>query len=752
MDFPKLFIKATEEYNTFEKAVAAPYFRKKFTVTNKTEADILITACGFYDLYINGKKITKGYFAPYISNPDDYVYYDKYTVALNKGENVIGVHLGNGFQNNPGGHIWEFDISPFRSAPTFALSCEFTEADGTKTVIESGTDFKTAPSPIVYDDYRFGECYDANKEIDGWNIADFDDSDWSNAITAVLPKGEARLVEADPITVQGKIKPVEIIPVKDGYIYDFGMNFSGICRLNIKGNKGQKVELRYAEQIIDGDIDLPSVWFVREHWERDKKIVHNDVYICKGEGEETYTSFFTYHGFRYVKVTGITEEQATKDLLTYITLHSDLKTCGGFSTSHQTANTLQQLTIRSDLSNFHYFPTDCPHREKNGWTIDAAISAEQFYLNLTVGDSLHEWMHNIVKSQKEDGLMTGIVPTGGWGYDWGNGPCSDRVIVYLPYYAYMYRGDKQMIIDCADAIERYLKYIQNKTMDNGLIAIGLGDWCHVGRPQDVPKAPLEVVDTALCLNIAEMAAFLFDVIGMSDRKEFALSLAYGYRKAAREQLINFDNCLVNGNCQGAQSIAIAYGFFNDDEKPMAVKRLVELIEQAGNHFDAGVFGNRVIYEVLSDYGYTDLAFYMITRPEFPSYGNWIERGATTLWEKMMEEENDYSKNHHFWGCVSAWFIKYLAGIRYNPTAKNLKEVIIKPNFVKALNDATAYYESNYGKIESKWKREDNSIIIKVTVPDCMEGSIVLPDGYIFDDGETVKSLCSGNYTVKTKIN
>ena len=745
MNFPKNFIKATEEYNTFDNAVPSPYFRKKFTANKQTDAKILIAACGFYELYLNGQKITRGYFSPYVSNPDDYIYYDQYEVVLNEGENVIAVQLGNGFQNNPGGHIWEFDTATFRSAPNFALSCSFIDADGAEKVIESSTDFKTNESPIRYDDYRFGECYDANFEIDGWNTVDFDDSDWKNAIAAVAPKGEARIAQVEPIKEQGEIKPIEIIPVEDGYIYDFGINYSGVCRLTVSGEKGQRIELRHAEQILNGDIDLESVWFVRKYWYRDKDIVHNDVYICKGEGIETYTPTFTYHGFRYVKVSGITEEQATKDLLTYVKLNTDLKVRGGFSTSHETTQTLQDITVRSDLSNFHHFPTDCPQREKNGWTADAALSCEQMLLNINPEKSYREWMYNIRKAQNAEGALPGIIPTTGWGFHWGNGPAWDCVLAYLPFYTYVYRGETEMITESADSFILYLKYLESRKDEKGLMHIGLGDWCHVGR--ELPVAPLEVTDSIISMDIANKMAVMFDAVGMSDKREYALSVRDNFKKAIRDNLIDFETMTVKGDCQTCQSMGLYYGVFEEEERQKAFEVLLKFVDNADNHMDVGVLGGKVIFEVLSDFGYSDLALLMITRPDFPSYGNWLERGATTLWEKMELGDVEYSKNHHFWGYISAWFIKYLAGIRYNPNGTDISEVNISPNFVKVLPDASSYYESKFGKIACNWKRENGAITLNVTVPANMHGSIILPDGYHFDDGTSVKEVKSGTYMV-----
>ena len=224
MYFPNKFIKATEAFTTFEHYVPSPYFRKCFEVSESARATVMISAIGFYELYINGKRITKGFFAPYISNPEDIVYYDEYTVELEKGKNVIAVQLGNGIVNNPGGYIWDFQKASFRSAPSFALSLSYTDENGNQIIIESGEDFKTAPSPIFFDDYRFGEYYDANLEIKDWNNSCLDDSAWGNAILSKAPTGEARICKADPIVITGEIKPVSIIEKNGKFIYDFGVN------------------------------------------------------------------------------------------------------------------------------------------------------------------------------------------------------------------------------------------------------------------------------------------------------------------------------------------------------------------------------------------------------------------------------------------------------------------------------------------------------------------------------------------------
>lgn len=745
MKFPKCFIKATNQFTTNEEFVAAPYFRKVFTIDTAAEAQIKIAACGFYKLFINGEDITKGALAPYISNPDDIVYEDDYTVNLNKGKNVIGVMLGNGFVNNLGGHIWDFDKAVFRSAPHFAL--QLTCGD---LCIESDSSFKTAPSAITFDDYRFGEHYNANLAIDGWNTVDFDDSAWDNALVAATPRGEIRVCEAEPIKIQKELKPVSITKLDDGYLYDFGQNCAGVCRLTVKGEKDQRIELRHGELLIDGKMDIEYIWFPRnndgKNWPFDKQYVHNDIYTCRGEGVETYTPSFTYHGFQYVTVTGITEQQATPELLTYLVMNSDLKMCGSFTTSDKTLAALQDMTLRSDLANFYYFPTDCPQREKNGWTADAALSAEQMLLKFDSSTSNREWIRNICKAQDTKGALPGIVPTGGWGFSWGNGPAWDCVLAYLPYFNYKYRGDKQIILESTSAFIKYLNYLTTRNDQNGLLAIGLGDWCHVGERYTKPTAPLIVTDTIMAIDIADKMAVMFDAVDMKPQADFARAIATQYRDAFRKNLIDFDTMTVEGSCQSSQAMAIYYNVFATNEKPSAFARLLELINEKDGHMDVGVLGARVIFHVLSDFGCADLALNMITRTDFPSYGYIVELGLNTLWERFTKEPVD-SMNHHFWGDITAWFVKVLAGIDYNPSFDDLNRVDIKPHIVNDLNDAAAYYDSNFGRIEVSWAKIDGKVTLNVTVPDGMTGVISPQNNYRFADGSIEKPLASGEYTL-----
>ena len=458
--FSRKFIKATADFCTYEKNVHAPYIRKSFNLEKAPEkAVVTLTSTGFYRFFVNGKDITASRLAPAITNPDDILFYDTYDVAeyLKDGENVFGFMLGNGISNCMGGYIWDFDKAVFRSSPKLALHFECDELS-----FEADKSFLTAPSPIYFDDLRSGEFYDATLEKDGWNEPAYDANDWKNVIETEAPRGKALDNDTDKIIITKELTAEEItygfilgteVPQgiredsvknskttfykpeekEEGYIFKFAENTACVPKLRIKGKKGQKIIIQASEFFEDDHISFENIQRFYPYG-----FCQRDIYICKGEGVEEYIPSFTYHGARYFMVMGLEENQVSKDTLTMLVQNSDIKERGGFDCSDEIANALQKNTKISDLANFVYFPTDCPHREKNGWTGDAAMSAEQMHQNLAPERSHKQWLKQVCASQTEKGSLPGIVPTSGWGFDWGNGPAGDEVITELPYQAYKY--------------------------------------------------------------------------------------------------------------------------------------------------------------------------------------------------------------------------------------------------------------------------------------------------------------------------
>lgn len=743
MFFPHRFFAAGTKFTTEERAVPAPLFRRRFTLEERPEAaEILICGLGFYELFLNGVRLTKGYLSPYVSNPDDILYYDRYEVAshLKKGENAVGICLGNGFFNNPFGSVWDFDKASFRGVPRLALSLTADFKGERRTVLADGEGFLTAPSPIVFDDYRAGERYDARLEKQGWTLPGYDDGAWRPAIPADAPKGEPRLCEAEPITAEKELAPVEITEREGGFVYDFGENNAGVCRLTLRGEPGRTVTLRYGERLKDGRPDPDENLF--GPWLPHRDLLHTDCYTCRGGGVETYQPSFTYHGFRYVFVTGITKEQATPELLTFVVLHTRLRERGGFVCSDPVLNRLQDMTRRSTVSNFHHFPTDCPHREKNGWTGDARLSAEQTLMNFEPDRNYREWLRGIVKAQAPSGALPGIVPTSGWGFHWGNGPAWDGILAELPYQLFRLRGDLSAAAECADAMVRYIRYLAGRVGPDGLVAIGLGDWCPVGRECDAYKSPLCLTDTLVSMDICRKTACLLGKLGREEEQE-AQDLYRRLRTAGRERLIDFSAMTAAGRCQTSQAMAIACDLFDPDEKPEAFRVLLDLIREQGDHMDVGVLGGRALFDVLADFGRADLALRMIGRPDYPSFGEWALRGETTLRESFSPEP-DGSLNHHFWGDISRFFIQRIAGIRLGEGRLSLE-----PGFGCGLTWAEGWHEAPQGRIGIRWEERDGAAAVEICVPAGLPAVLRLPRGYVFaDTGEGERTGAKGRFAVK----
>lgn len=769
MHFSKQFIRANDRLCDFDHFEPAPYFRKSFSLDfTPKQAEITICGIGFYELSVNGTPITKGALAPYISNPDDLLYYDRYDLLpyLKKGKNVIGILLGNGMRNSYGGFIWDFDRASFRGPVCLALTLEASD-DSHHLRFEADESFRTHPSPILYNDLRMGYCYDARLVLENWDAPSFDDSSWSFAEREEAPRGTPRLCTVPPIVTTEEIAPKTIvhhdslcfyhkkyqpdIPEEytrrsNVYVYDFGRNVAGLTRLKINGRPGQKITVRHGEWLADGSFSMNNILcFPKEEHLLLHAYDHNqaDVFICRG-GEEEFLPRFKYDGFQYALVEGLDPDQATKDALTAVVMNADLRIRAGFVCSDTVLNQLQQITVNSDLANLYYFPTDCPQREKNGWTGDAAVSAEQMLLNLTAEDTLREWLFSVRAAQNEQGAFPGIVPTGGWGFHWGNGPAWDNVCVELPYRIYQFTGDASVIGENADAMLRYFDYIFTRRDEKGLIHVGLGDWVDPYEQQNGKiSSPLEVTDTLTVYSMLKKAAFLFEKVERNKDVQKLLSMADTLRKDFRRELIDKD-MTVAGNCQTSQAFALACGVFDESEREAAQEKLIELIHEKDDTNACGMIGLRHIFHVLTKLGRSDLALKMITSTHRTGYGYWVANGATSGWE-MHEEVDDpkrHSLNHHFLCDISSWMIRELAGLYYNPNADDISYVEIIPHPVLEGDApfAEAHFDAKFGKINVRWERCEDRLTLNVTIPQGMHATVKAEDGWCFEDGSLEKQL------------
>lgn len=742
LDFSKKFVCECEEYSSYKKHVAAPLFRKSFVLTGEVKrAGIRICGLGFYELFVNGQKITKGLLAPYIANPQHFVYYDDYDLKeyLQKGENVIGIMLGDGFQNEKT-TAWDFRYNEWNSAPKLALSTVIETED--QEIIFNASDFRCKKGPILFNDLRSGIFYDKRLEEAGWNKSGFlEDDSWHVPLKAKCPKGKPRVCEVEPIVAKKELRPVQIysgelcgyegqgptpIPVEKeltqesapertgGWVYDFGENNAGIFRLKIKGTPGQRIDIQCAEMVRNEKPDYSNWTFFPTGHACPDGYMQRDIYVVGSDEEEIFEPMFTYHGYRYLYISGITKEQATEELLTFIVMSSDLKERGAFACSDEMANRIYEIARRSDISNFYYIPTDCPHREKLGWTNDAMSSAEHILYTLEADKSYREWMNNIRASQNEDGQIPQIVPSGTWGYENYNGPSMGGVLFEIPYQMYRYRGDEEIIRENAPAMVKYLKFIDDKRDKNGLLEIGLGDWMVTDKLACLFDAPANYTDSVLAYSLCKKAMKMFKAIGENEMLEYAEQLGKQFYAAIRKHFIEEKICSVKNPCQTSQAMAIYYGIFTDEEKKTAVKKLIDLIHESNDKFTVGSLGMRVLFHVLAQNGHAEMAYQMITGEEFPSYGWYVKQGYTTLPEHFTRGEMAWSesRNHHLHGDVAQWYMRYVAGIQ----VENYQSVIINPSFIKSLEYATANHILPSGEVRVEWKRNGEEIELKVTCP------------------------------------
>lgn len=772
MKFSKKFYCAGEEMCSFEKHVPAPYFRKDFELDFIPEgAELTVCGLGFYELWINGENITKCPLAPYISNPDDICYYDNYDITnkLKYGKNTLGFMLGNGFRNSFGGFIWDFDKAPLRGPVCLAFAFEAVSSDKS-LFFEADETLLTHPSPVTFDDIRMGCRYDARLELPGWNTPEYNADDWKNAVRCKKPPlGVPTLCKADLIAVREERKAVSIdfyaeLPFmyensspdakpyeksirKNVYVFDFGVNDSGVTKLKINGKPGQKITIRHAEHNVGGKFSINTISFNRDET-RDLYMdyAQTDEYICRG-GYEEFVPSFKYDGFRYVYVEGLEKEQVTPELLTFIIESSDVKPRAEFVSSSEELNKLQECVRRSDLSNLFYIPTDCPHREKNGWTGDMNVSSEHHLLNLKSSNTLREWLKNVAASQKPSGELPGIVPTGGWGFEWGNGPSWDAVCAVLPYNLYRFEGDISIVYDSADMIVRYIKFAESRLNEKGLADTGLGDWVDPFAYENGKiTAPLEVTSTLSLYDMAVKAQHLFNEACLESEAQIARTFAEKLRNAFRKHLISFPECTAAGDCQTSQAFAIDAGMFDACELPQARKKLVEIIHRDGDVNTCGMLGIRHIYHALTNAGETDLAYKIVLDKSRTCYGHWLLHGITTMCESFMAWDGPYvdSRNHHFLGDISSWFIQDITGLRPNPTATDITNFEICPHFPKKLDSASAVYDSACGKLSVKWERKGNgSYILEIEVPRGCKVRLKLEDGYVLPDGRRIAQIGNG---------
>ena len=606
----------------------APLFRRVFDVRgNVKRARAYICGLGYYELHINGKRIGDHLLDPRYTRYDKRVLYATYDVTetLKRGKNAIGVILGNGWYNVHTLAVWDFHKAPWRAAPKLLMQLEIEYADGRTETIATDTAWKTSTGPITFDSIYSGQTYVVSLAKPGWDTPGYHEMGWKPAILVEAPTGRLGAQAMPPIRAEKTLKPIKITEPKPGvFVFDFGQNFAGFAELDFARTPWPKpprgygsistLTLRYSERLgKDGIIDRADI---QQHVLRldTNQTFQTDTYILDGTREAIRKTHdvprFCYHGFQYVELTGF-PGKPTLDTLKGVFIHSDVATAGTFECSNPLVNKIWRASRWSYLSNLQGIPTDCPHREKNGWTGDAHLAAEPGLFNFAPAAVYTKWIGDLADEQQPTGELPGIVPTSGWGYKWGNGPAWDSAFELIPLYLYDYCGDSRILRQNYQGFKRYVDYLTTKAKD-GIVSIGLNDWA----PWET-KTPADVTSTAYYYKDAQIVALAARLRGDTRAAQEYTDLAASIKKAFNAKFYHPDTGLYANGSQTALSCALYQGLVEPENKPFVFSNLVVAIEKRNGHIDTGILGAKYILNALLENGRPDLAYRMVTQKDKP---------------------------------------------------------------------------------------------------------------------------------------
>ena len=673
----------------------SPMLRKSFTLSKPVrQAQLSICGLGYYELFLNGAKVGDHVLDPAWTCYHKNALYVTYDISntLKQGGNALGVQLANGVYNQEFGDAWSFQVAPWRAFPQLLLQLDITWADGTKQRIVSDESWKVSDGPVCWDQLRMGVTYDARREHPGWDKAGFDDTAWQPAMVREGVTGKLAAQVCEPIKVMKTLKPVNIAKGDGVCEVDFGQNISGWTRLKVSGKAGTQVTLDH------GSFDLVHV-------------MPNQIeaYTLKGTGEEVWEPGFTYHGFRKVKVTGFPGTPEKENFEARVA-HTAFEERGAFECSNPLLNKIAEAARWSYIGNFVGIPTDCPHREKNGWSGDAQVAAE---LGLTYYGSeaaYTRWMLDFQAIQADDGKLPCIVPTGGWGANQLDGPAWEIAYIMIPWHIYEYRGDRRILAVHYENYKRWIEwYRKHPVINKGhIIRYGLGDWVQINT-----KTPPEITSTGYYYAAAKRIAAIAKMLGKADDAREYSALAEDIKQAFNKEFYHPDSGLYWEGSQTAMSCALYHGLVDPANRERVVKNLVDSIRNNNYALNCGLLGSKYLLRVLCDNGHADVAYAMVIKDDSPGWGRMIRTGNTTLWENF---DGGGSDNHVFLGDVAAWFMNYLAGIRPDPANPGFQRFLIKPEIVGDLTWVTAHHDSPYGRISSEWKKDGKTITLNITIP------------------------------------
>ncbi len=743
-------------------------FRKTFNLEKEIEkARLYITGLGYYECFINGKKVGDHELDPGWTNFQKKVFYSVYDISdyLNKKNNIIGVHVGSGWYNPLPLKMWKrFNLREYLTIgiPKVIAQIEVSFEDGSKTIIGTDDTWKTELSPIVKNNIYLGEEYDGRKDPVGWNNSiEFDDSKWKNAfIPDKVNVGSLIAQPIPPIKTGEQYPPIRSERVGENkWIVDFGQNLAGRIYMKVEGPTGQKIQVRYGELLYpDGNLNpMTSVWGqIKNHLIPDISedpftAEQKDVFIIKGTGIETLTTRFTYHGFRYIEIDGISEFSNIKEIYAE-RLYTAVEKNGEIETSEPLLNQIQKMCVETLISNLHSVQTDCPHREKFGYGGDIVSTSEFAIFNFDMSAFYRKVVRDFADEIRSNGGFTETAPFVGiadCGFGEGSAPIAwGSVHPFLLWNLYQYYGDKTIIEEQYQNSKKWFELLV-KSAEDGVIKQCIGDH------ESIVDKQVEVSATAYYYLNAVLLRKLAGILGLKDDENY-------YNKICEEIKIKFNSKffdVTNGKVGiGSQANQVLYYSFNmgkQEEITLAGNWLINDVISRNNKLTTGIFGTKYLMSTLCEMDRYDLAYNIVLQKDFPGWGFMLENGATTLWEHWEFSDNTFSHNHPMFGSISEWFYKYLGGISPSDTAYGFDELTVKPMFLLPIQKVNCIYDSVRGKIVSQWEKIDNEINWYLQIPPNCKANIILPDSFekiTLDENELENNTTVSEYTkYKNKV-
>lgn len=777
----------------FYKNDPVPLFRKEFNVAKTVKsARLYISGLGYYEASINGKRVGDSVLDPGWTLYAKRVLYSTYDVTeiLQDKTNAIGIMLGNGWYNPVPMRMWGYrNLREYLTIgrPRFISQLNIEYSDGTSESVVSDESWRVGDGPILRNNIYLGEVYDARCEKSGWDRPSFDDSKWSSPAVATEKVGALRAQNQPPIKITKTLKPVKVNQPKPGmFVFDFGQNFAGWIRLKAKGSAGTEIKLRYSELLYpDGTLNVltstagqikprPNIAAsgAKPGFAGSGAPVlayQSDTYILKGDGEESYTPRFTFHGFRYVEVTGL-EKEPTLKMLQGLRLNAAVEQVGSFSCSNELFNRIQNMVCWTFLSNLFSIQSDCPTRERFGFGGDIVPTAEAMMFNFDMSTFYPKVVRDYGDESQPEGGLPDTAPFRGPvdnSIDGKNsGPAGWGLAhPFLLGELKRYYGNEQLITEQYEVARKWVDFMHKYSKDY-IIDIGWSDH------ESLEPRPVAFTGTTFFYQQAQIVSRYAAVLGKEkDAKKYA-DLADRIKEVILKKFHHRGTGRFSYYTQACQAFALYSDLVPPKERQAAIDMLLdEILIRHSGHISTGIFGTKRMLDVLTRIGRADVAYTIVNQKTFPGWGHMLEGGATTLWETWAYSDDTFSHNHPMFGSVSKWFYNVIGGIEPDTNAFGFNSIIIRPQILGDLTWAKTSYKSTRGLIATDWKKQGNQLKLNVEIPVNTKAKIYVPaadikdvtesgqpaaqtDGLKFlgsEDNRVVLAAGSGKYQFEVKI-